>query len=217
MHDPETIETLLRPHGLTVVGGFAPGSEDGTPEGTATLLLVGGDGARLWSVFGASAEYFDGVADPLDRWSRRVLDRVAAELEGGALYPFGGPPWQPFGRWAALGEGSAPSPVRMPVSPLRGLFAGYRGALALPQTVALTDRVAAHPCPDCAQPCRTACPIGAFTSEGYDVPACVAHVGSPQGIACRDGCLVRLACPVGSPPEAAQRRFHMAAFVASQS
>ena len=170
----------------------------------------------MWPAFAASAEHGDGAPDPLDRWSRRVLDTVAAEFGGTALYPFSGPPWQPFLRWAARGEGSRPSPVRMPVSPTRGLWAAYRGALALPARLPLPVAPDIDPCLGCPAPCLTACPVDAFAGESYDVPACVAHAAGPDGAACRDGCLVRRACPVGQAPGLAQRRFHMAAFLAAQ-
>ena len=39
--------------------------------------------------------------DPLDRWSRRLIERLARELGGRALFPFGGPPFLPFQRWAS--------------------------------------------------------------------------------------------------------------------
>ena len=210
------VRAALAAHGLEVAGGFHPGEGDGVPEGMGTLLLIGPDGAAMWPAFSAAPEARDGLPDPLDRWSRRVLDGVAAELGGRALYPFGGPPWQPFVRWAARGEGSRPSPVKMPVSPTRGLWAAYRGALALPRRLDLPAVPAHDPCLDCPAPCLTACPVDAFAGEAYDVAACVAHATGPEGAACRDGCLVRRACPVAEAPALAQRRFHMAAFLAAQ-
>lgn len=204
----------LAPLGLAVCGGFHPGPRDGAPKGMGTLLLVGADGERLWPVFAAAPEHSDGVPDPLDRWSRRVLTAVAAGFGGRAVFPFEGPPYPPFIAWAARGEHSRPSPVRLPVSPVRGLWASYRGALALPGRLELPLTPATDPCLGCPAPCLTACPVVALTASGYDVDACVAHVGDAGGTACRLGCLVRRACPVGEAPPLPQRRFHMDAFVA---
>lgn len=215
MPDLAAVTAALAPHGLAVVGAFAPGPEDGAPQETGALLLIGGDGARLWPIFTAAPEAEDGLPDPLDRWSRRVIDGVAAAFGAKALYPFDGPPWHPFVRWAGRGEGSRPSPVKIPVSPQRGLWAGYRGALALAGRMTLPPVHATDPCLGCPAPCLAACPVAAFAGESYDLGACVAHADGPDGADCRDGCLVRRACPVAPAPEPAQRRFHMAAFLAA--
>jgi hypothetical protein len=49
--------------------------------------------------------------------------------------------------------------------------------------------------------------------EGFDSLACLRHVTSAAGAACRDGCLARQACPVGSARRygQVQIRFHMRA------
>lgn len=211
-----SLDAELAARGLRVVGGFHPGPEDGAPAGTGTLLLVGADGDRLWAVFSGSPEAGDGRPDPLDRWSRRVLTAVAAAQGGEALFPFGGPPHVPFVRWAALGEGSRPSPVAMPVSPGRGLWASYRGALAFAGRLALPEVPREDPCAPCPRPCLSACPVDAFAGGAYDADRCAAHLSSPEGAPCRDGCLVRAACPVGQAPPLPQRRFHMAAFLAAR-
>jgi hypothetical protein len=210
------IDRALAPHGLAAVGAFHPGPEDGAPDGVATLVLVGARGDALWRVFPASPEYADGAADPLDRWSRRVLDAVAAGLGARAFYPFGGPPWQPFQRWAARGEGAHASPVGMQVSAGRGLWISYRGALGFAGRLETAPPERRNPCGGCPAPCATACPVDAFAGGRYDVPRCVAHITAPEGAECRRrGCLARRACPPGAaaaPPEA-QCGFHMDAFI----
>jgi epoxyqueuosine reductase len=206
-----------RETGLDVVGAFHPGPGDGVPPGVGTLALLGPSGGAMWAAFRASPEARDGGPDPLDRWSRRVIDGLAARLGAIAFYPFAGPPWHPFQRWAARGEGAVVSPVAMQASPTRGLWASYRGALGFAARLELTASPAAGPCLGCPAPCLTACPVDAFAGGHYDVSRCVAHVGSPAGAACRQGCLVRAACPAGAgldlPVE--QRAFHMAAFLAA--
>ena len=87
--------------GLDVAGAFHTQAGDGAPEGVGTICLLGALGDRMWEVFSGSSEAADGRHDPLDRWSRRVIGTLAADLGADALYPFGGPPYQPFQRWAA--------------------------------------------------------------------------------------------------------------------
>ncbi|MEO1775628.1 MAG: ferredoxin [Pseudomonadota bacterium] len=212
------LAAALAAHGLAATGGFVPRPDDGLPEGTAMLCLVGADGPAMWRAFAASPEALDGVDNPLDRWSKRVLDGVAADLGATPFYPFGGPPYAPFLAWAARGEGAVASPLGMSVTPARGLHASWRGALALPEVDdALRTRLLYRqepPCTGCHRPCTTACPVDAFAGGRYDVAACVAHVDGPEGEACRiGGCQARGACPVSLPLPQAQRVFHLDAFL----
>ena len=202
--------------GLAVVGAFLTQGGDGAPEGVEAICLLGADGDRMWGIFSLSPEAADGHPDPLDRWSRRVIEGLAVRLHAVALFPFGGPPYQPFQRWAARGEAAVSSPVAMQVTRERGLWTSYRGALGFREAIALEGHVDANPCHGCPAPCMTGCPVGAFDDGAYDVPRCVTHVTSPAGAECRDrGCLVRHACPAGrgAVPPAEQCRFHMDAFI----
>src|SRR6185312_11105495 len=99
-----TLRHLAAVEGLTICGAFHPGPGDGVPplpggEPAATLALLGLL-AEGWPVFAASREAGDGAPDPLDRWSRRVLGGLAAAFGAVPLFPFGGPPFLPFQRWA---------------------------------------------------------------------------------------------------------------------
>lgn len=201
--------------GLAVVGAFHPGPEDLTPPGCGTLILFGPGGPEMWDAFQRSAECGDGAPHPMDRWSRRVITALAERFDAEALFPFGGPPFAPFQRWAARGEAARTSPVAMQVTSGRGLWASYRGALSLSAAIELPERPDADPCAQCAAPCLTACPVGAFSDGRYDVPRCIAHVKSDAGTACHAGCLVRRSCPAGAALDlpATQRSFHLQAFV----
>lgn len=209
--------------GLAAYGGFALAPEerrDGLAE-VATIVLVGLAGRRGWTTFAAAAEAGDGAADPLDRWSRRVIDALAGTLGARALYPFGGPPHWPFQRWARRAEPLSVSPLGLLIHPQEGLWRGYRGALAFAAALALPSQPDnASPCESCpARPCLSACPVAAFTAAGYDVAACAAHLGSVAGRPCMEqGCLARRACPVGADRGHApdQAAFHMRAFLASR-
>lgn len=207
----EQVAARARADGL---GAFHPDPADGTPDGCGTLVLVGPDGLDFWPRFAASPEMADELPDPLDRWSERVVGKIAEQFGALALFPFGGPPWQPFTAWARRSGRAWISPVGLLVHDRLGLWVSYRGALALPHRLALPDATAPRPCDACPQPCRTACPAGALVSDGYDVAACHGWLASPAGGDClSQGCRVRSACPLGAGSRSAsQSAFHMAAF-----
>ena len=221
-----TVAAALGRGGLALRGGFHPLPVDGVPalpdgRPTATLLLAGTIGSAWWSVFARAPEAADGRPDPLDRWTRRLLGALAADCGAAALFPFGGPPYLPFQRWARRAEPVAPSPLGILIHPDYGLWHAYRGALGFATALDLPPVAArASPCDDCAaRPCLAGCPVGAFTAQGYDVAACVGHLdGAPRGDCLAVGCRARRACPVGPAyrhaPEAAA--FHMAAFHRAQ-
>ena len=220
LQDAGRITRVLPPDALAVRGAFHPGPDDGVPSPAATLVLLGWTGGRQWPAFAASAEARDGRPDPLDRWSRRLIDAAAAALGATALYPFGGPPHHDFQRWALRAEPVARSPIGLLVHPDWGLWHAYRGALAFRERLPLrADAARASPCDACAgRPCLSACPVGAFSDHGYDVAACVNHLREPAGAACvTGGCLARRACPIAPPGSDAQNAFHMRAFLRSLS
>ena len=214
------IATALAPHGLLARGGFRPAPEDGL-SGVAALVLVGNAGNAMWRAFASarrSGEIEAGSRDPLDRWTRWVVEAAARRLGADALFPFGGPPWHPFQRWAMRAEPVAPSPLGLLIHPEYGLWHAYRGALAFTTEIDLpANEARPSPCEGCAdRPCLAACPVGAFTGRGYDVGACADHIAAPAGRDCMArGCLARHACPVGRAhaQEPAQAAFHMSAFL----
>ena len=183
-----------------------------------TIVLVGMSGRQGWDAFASSPEARDGLAHPLDRFSRRVVGALADELGATALYPFGGPPHLPFQQWARRAEPVHPSPVGMLIHPVYGLWHSYRGALGFPQALEVPPLPRSpSSCDSCGErPCLSACPVGAFSLKGYDVAACAAHLKGAAGENCMSrGCLARRACPVGTDhahaPE--QAAFTMRAFL----
>jgi len=202
------IEAVLRQEHL-IVSGIV--TEDVPGE---TLLLLSPDEPDFWLRFTDSPEYLDGQPDPMNRWSEAAMARILPQIEGArALFPFGGPPWQPFIDWAIRSGRAHPSPVGLLVHDHAGMFISYRAALALPYALDAPPPPAASPCEGCHAPCRTACPVDAFATGEYNVPACKAHLDTPEGQSCRAGCLVRQACPVGQDLRLpAQSAFHMEAF-----
>jgi len=203
MTDPLTL--LLAPLGLRRLG-------DCPDAGDTTTTLIGPDEPAFWRVFQSSGEYQSGQPDPMDRWSRRVIGKVAAQLNAEALFPFGGPHFAPFFTWAKASGRFWASPIGFLVHDEAGLLVSFRGAIRW--TRPAESPVATRPCVTCAQPCADACPVGAF-NDGYDVAACKAHVLSAAGTDCRSGgCIARRACPVGKGNRLpAQAAFHMEAFL----
>ncbi len=214
-------QAALPEDGLTLLGVAPLLPEDGAPPRLASIALYGPDPDRFWPVFSAAPELEDGGPDPLDRWSRRVGDALAARRGLVAVYPFDGPPYYPFVSWAFRTGRAHPSPIGLAVHDRLGLWFSVRLALLSPEPAPPRPETPS-PCADCAdRPCLSACPVGAFTdAPSYDVAACAAHLETPVGEAgCMAfGCRARAACPlsrrVAYPPERARR--HMAAFRAER-
>ena len=77
-----------------------------------------------------------------------------------------------------------PRPVRLLVHDAAGLMVSFRGALALKERLDLPPPPP-PPCDGCAaKPCLTACPPGALTGAGYDLPACHAFLDTDPGQDC---------------------------------
>jgi hypothetical protein len=205
----------LNEDGFEPLGGFHPEpDEDHLPADCKTLVLVG-PRADFWTYFTAHPEWNDGDPDPVDRFSNRALSTLAAELNGTALFPFGGAPFLPFYSWALRSGAAWESPVKLLVHAQAGLMVSYRGALALPERIDLPPNLP-RPCGSCAAPCLTSCESGALTGEGYDVPRCKAFLGTAAGAeSLAKGCAVRRACPISQSYARmeAQSAYHMRIFV----
>ncbi len=187
-------------HLLVVLGGFHCEDDAALPAGTRTVLLLGPLEPGYWAHIKAQPEWTafltQGRADPVDRWSRRVIGGLACDFGGKALFPFGRPPYHPFYQWALRTGRAFASPVQMLVHAEQGLLVSFRGALALRERVELPPAVQ-PPCKNCARPCLSTCPVGALGADGYDVPACQRFLAQPEGADCMNlGCAVRRACPV---------------------
>ena len=193
------IADALKDHGLEPRGGFNfLASDDAPPAASgkhaASALLVGQVGAANWPYFQA---WSDGKSpppeNPLDTWSREIIEKVAADFAARAVFP-SDKPYLPFQTWAMRAERLRPSPLGILIHPEYGLWHAYRGALLFDEFIpspSLPDP--GFPCDDCAgKPCLSACPAGAISPSRYDVPACVGHVAGPGGGRLQDR---RLPCP----------------------
>lgn len=176
-------------HHLFVSGALHDGGE--------TVLLLSPDEPGFWAHVTAQPEFRDDAADPLDRWSARVIGALATDLGGRAVFPFGAPPFAPFYSWALRSGQFFAAPVRFLVHPRMGLWASMRGAIILPGRRPLPPAAQA-PCDACSQPCCGACPPGALSPLGYDISECHDYLRDRLGKDCLSrGCAVRRACPIG--------------------
>lgn len=227
-HSPKqpAIDDALNPFGLELIGSLllndgdrVPDIADGLP--ARQLLLIGNGGSSFWPYFIRSKEYKDGLADPLDRWSRRVGKLLASRLGGRAIFPFEGPPYQPFLTWAGKTGKLVSSRLSIFIHERFGLWHAYRFALALPEVLyaAAVAPEFISPCLSCVdKPCLKVCPVDAFSGQSYRVDLCMEYLADDDRSSCRElGCEARRACPVGKAftyvPDHA--KFHMEAFVKS--
>lgn len=206
--------------GMIARGGFVPTDDDAVPDlpdgaRCRTVVVIGNVGGAMWGPFRSANPM---GPHPLDRWTRSTLQPIASRLDAAYVHP-SDEPFSPFQRWAQRADDVWQSPIGLLIHPTYGLWHAYRGAFLFAISVAGLPVVGerANPCVSCAdQPCRTTCPVDAFTPDGYDSERCAGHVRSGDQPACLDdGCAARRACPVGVEyrygPD--QMRFHMEAFV----
>jgi len=220
MTDSSELEALLKPHGLVVLGALDGAEAAGR---FRPLVLVGNAGSSNWPAFVESQEFSDRQPHPLDRWSKRIGLAVAAKLGTGVVFPFEGPPYPPVLVWAGQAGLAHPSPISMFIHQKYGLWHAYRFALILSEPLSGSPPVlqGASPCLSCIeQPCLSACPVDAFSAGAYRVDDCVAYLAGDESSECREqGCRARRACPkaVDLQYRATHARFHMKAFLASQT
>jgi hypothetical protein len=179
-------------------------------------VVVGSGGGAFFERFEASPEAGDGAPNPLDRFTRRVVEAAVQVALGplavghGVAFPFRGAPVVPFqrlGRAAGLG---GPSPLGLQTHPVFGPWWAYRALVladaALPPAAPLGDG-----CAGCPAPCVTACPAGAVRLAGFSIPDC--HRRRLEAEPCRLSCVARIACVRGPEHRYPDRElaFHMAA------
>ena len=205
------MELPLDGTGLRVLGHCAAHPSDGLAHEGGSLVLIGPAEPAFWPLFAQSPEMQDGQDDPLDRWSKRIVGAIAANVGGAAYFPSDGPPFLPFYTWALRSGQVWASPIGFLVHEDAGLWVSFRAAIWLPAPAPVIAAV--QPCQTCAAPCTSACPVDAF-ADGYDAAACKAHINGPDTADCvARGCAARRACPVGQDRRLpAQARFHMESF-----
>ena len=219
----ETVFSAIRRTGLVPRGALLLEESERAGEfaDIRTIVLAGMVGRDGWEAFAASPEAQRRACRPARPLEPAADRKPGAELGGKALFPFGGPPFLPFQRWAQRAEPVHSSPIGLLIHPYYGLWHAYRGAIGFPEELAVPEpALAPSPCETCSgRWCLKTCPVGAFSEAGYDVAACAGHLRSAAGGDCMDfGCRARRACPVGADhaygPE--QASFLMRAFLRGQ-
>jgi hypothetical protein len=221
--DNTPLAQALRSYGLFVIGCLTPDNaadltlpsmrNGKTPE---ALILIANAGPIFWDRF--QAEHRN-ETDPMDGWTRRILEPIAETFGMEALFPFDGPPFLPFHSWGYAARAFYPSPNIPAIHPVFGSWFGLRAAFLSPQPHPYPHEHSAdeNPCDSCStHSCFDACLSNALSREGYDIKSCLAHVaGDDDGFCLANGCRARRACPVGQDyiysPE--QAEFHMRGFL----
>ena len=202
--------------GLVVMGALHPDKVRAKGVSGGTLFLLG-TGPLFWPIFQRGAEAQDGAADPIDRWSVRVIGAMAEAVGARAILPFGGPPYAPFIDWALKSGRAFQSPTGMLVHDQAGLMISYRGALHVEKILSFPRPHGNSPCDICPErPCTASCPVGALSAgQAYDVARCHTFLDTTPGQDCMtSGCAVRRACPISQSfkRDPAQSAQHMKAF-----
>jgi hypothetical protein len=220
--DLSAIADELGRNGLILRGGFNFVPDDAAPVGPSgapakSVLLVGQAGDAPWAHFLRWREgQSKNIENPLDTWSREIIDGVAQGFGARAVYP-SEKPYLPFQQWAMRAEGLKPSPLGILMHPEYGLWHAYRGALLFDAEISIqASEAVIHLCDLCpGKPCLKSCPVGAYSQGGFAYQDCLDHVRGASGEPCRTvGCLDRNACPYGTAFRYAPdvQVFHMAAF-----
>jgi len=181
--NPATLAKSLAPHGLVSLGIADATTIDPCPPGVSAVVLLGlaSDG---WERFEASPEAGDTIAEPLDRWSERVIGDLAQDLGAQAYFPFGGPPYHPFLRWAAATGEVWPSPLGMSIHAEHGLWVSFRGALGFAGFDRPKRAAQQRPCDKCSDRAGLPCPARLSHRQGMDAaaePRILSHDGLSSG------------------------------------
>lgn len=180
-------------------------------------IVVGSGGPAFFERFLEAPEAADALANPLDRFTARLVGELTAAAltpagVGHAVhFPFAGRapliPFQRLGRAAGLG---GPSPLGLQVHPVYGPWWAYRALIAVDRDLAPLPPPG-DACEGCPAPCVAACPAGAVARAGFAVPAC--HARRLSAEPCRLSCAARIACIRGPAHRYTDRQlaFHMAA------
>ena len=206
---------------MEVLGSFVPlaGEVGYKADQKEVGIMIANCGQDMWRQFENSIEYLDGQADPMERWSARVLGLIAAEYSATLVLPFE-QPYPPFQTWAKRAGQLHQSELGILIHPQYGLWFGLRGVMFVDSSKLDRAGIAQNDgqdiCVSCAdKPCLDACPVAAFGKKTLQVDKCFTHLKSNHDPDCmKEGCAARAACPVGNEYQycSEQLLFHMRAY-----
>ncbi len=172
----EVLEEALETSGICLRGVVSFADGDGPVladrSRAQSVVLLGNVGGSIWPAFSMWRGTHAGN-DPLDAWSKTVIDPIAQRFGATAFYP-SDPPYMPFQQWAMRAEGLKASPLGILIHPEYGLWHGYRGALAFRSAIPAEPPASrSSPCESCSEkPCLLTCPADAISPAGFAVGPC---------------------------------------------
>jgi epoxyqueuosine reductase QueG len=179
-----------------------------------SLIVIGNGGGAFWEAFrrycDQRAGFLEAESDPLDRYTMQVIEREVPPLlaqhglRGVLVFPFqfATEPVS-FMHLGALAGFGARSLLGVLVHPTYGPWIALRAAVVLDVWFDGPLVTPFDPCGTCIEkPCIAACPVGAVSERGWDVPRCTEHrinrVPLPEGgELCTDRCQARWQCAYG--------------------
>ncbi len=160
------------------------------------LLLFGHGGTAFWTRLQEAGMT---GPDPVDAFSRQVVEQFLAEDLPGVLYRVAYPgmaavPLQALGKLAGWHHDS---PMKVGINDYWGLWYAYRAVVVADSRLPVSAPVkSVSPCLSCVdKPCVQACPAEALTQDDWRLQRCMDFRLQPAS-ACAGTCVARLACPV---------------------
>ena len=220
----DSIRHAVTPSGLNLIGSATSAAYDARvpsafqlsklhPAGKC-LIVLGNGGADFWRTY-ADAGPHHAAAHPVDAFTVECVEaRVVpvlrrAGVEFRLFYPFRftAEPLSFLHAGACAGLGVR-SRLGILIHPVYGPWMALRAAISIAAALPASPPLAFDGCTSCSeQPCIRACPGGAISRVGWDVPAC-ARQRLQEPDSCAEGCHARLQCIYGQGhryPLAAQR------------
>lgn len=161
------------------------------------LILIGHAGTKLWERVKQSGIDSE---NPIDDFTIQTVERWFSSILPGNEYRIIYPGNQAIGlqRLGELAGWHNPSPFMVGIDREWGTWFAYRAVVLADTRFAPTRRIESQsPCTACKdRVCVSSCPGGAL-SGGFNPGKCVAY-RKEAGSGCRETCLARLSCPVGS-------------------
>ena len=161
------------------------------------LILLGHAGRRLWTC--VQAAHLPGE-HPIDDYTTQVVSRLFTPLLGNAPSQLVYPGEVMIGLQALghLAGWHHPAPFMVGIDSQWGSWSAYRAVILAQSQFPISPRShLAPPCPSCLNPpCISACPAQALQGGEFVFSRC-STFRLLENSPCAQGCLARLACPVG--------------------